>query len=217
MEKSKERMLGSDTSSPGFLQHCLLSKQALASEEFICAHCQNFARLLGLLDAIWSTIRGIDGGLLPTDEQKIMLQSVLLQAKELWLEMKLSMLQPKWHLTFNGCLLEQFNRYGGLADKSDETIEKGHRTLTNLRKRFRSISSYEQQESYIRRELRRQRSPLIQQHINKYETMIKQSDATKRARDTMERLDSNKKAKQERRERPISPIKRGGAYTIVDL
>jgi hypothetical protein len=34
--------------------------------------------------------------------------------------------------------------------------------------------------------------------------MIKQSDATKRARDTVERLDSNKKAKQERREAHIT-------------
>jgi hypothetical protein len=75
--------------------------------------------------------------------------------------MKLSTLQPKWHLTFDGHLLEQFNKFAGLADKSDETIEKGHQTLKNLRERFRGISSYEQREVCIRRELRRSRSPEI--------------------------------------------------------
>jgi hypothetical protein len=44
--------------------------------------------------------------------------------------MKLLTLQPKWHLTFDGHLLEQFKKYGGLADKSsDETIEKDTRPL----------------------------------------------------------------------------------------
>jgi hypothetical protein len=46
--------------------------------------------------------------------------------------MGLSTLQPKWHLTFDGHLMEQFKQHGGLADKSDETIEKGHQTLKTL-------------------------------------------------------------------------------------
>jgi hypothetical protein len=113
-----------------------------------------------------------------------LLQTALLEAKELWLAMNLSTLQPKWHLTFYGHLLEQFNRYGGLADKSDETIEKWHQTLKTLRDRFRGITLYEQKETCVRRELCRGQSPEIQQHIDKYEASIKQSDATKRARDT---------------------------------
>jgi hypothetical protein len=198
MEKSRELVLGTDD-SPGFLQQCLLSKIATATEEFVQTTCNNYSRLLGLLDAIWSTVRGLSGGLLPTNEQKMGLQVSLEQAKALWLAMDLSTLQPKWHLTFDGHLLHQFNKFGGLADKSDETIEKGHQTLKQLRDRFRGVSSYEQKETCIRRELRRGRSPEIQQHIDKYEASIKQSDATKRARDTAERVDNKKKAKQEKR------------------
>jgi hypothetical protein len=204
MEHSQDLLLGKED-YPGFLQKCLLSRHpTAASEDTVRATCQNYARLLGLLDAIWSTIRGLDSGLLPTDGQKIMLQTALLQAKELWLDMKLSTLQPKWHLTFDGHLLEQFNKYGGLADKSDETIEKNHQTLKVLRDRFRGISSYEQRETCIRRELRRSRSPEIQGIIDKYEALIKHSATTKRATDTAERVHGNKRAKLEKREAHIA-------------
>jgi hypothetical protein len=118
----------------------------------------------------------------------------------LWLRMELSTLQPKWHLTFDGHLLEQYNIYRGLADKSDESIEKGHQTLKALREWFRGISSFNTQETCIRRELRRSRSPEIQQIIDKYEAMSKQSNTTKRALDTVERQDNKRQAKQERRD-----------------
>jgi hypothetical protein len=93
MEKSQDLVLGKED-SPGFLQKCLESKHpnSMASEDTVRATCQTYSRLLGLLDAIWSTVRGQDAGLLPTDAQKIMLQTALLQAKELWLDMKLSTL-----------------------------------------------------------------------------------------------------------------------------
>jgi hypothetical protein len=103
-------------------------------------------------------------------------------------------------------LLQQFNKYAGLADKSDKTIEKGHQTLKTLRERFKWISSYEQQESSIRRELRRSRLPEIRKIINQYEALIKQSSGTKRALDTEEGLGSKKKAKQEKREAFIASL-----------
>jgi hypothetical protein len=112
--------------------------------------------------------------------------------------------QPKWHLTFDGHLFDQFLQYGGLADKSDESIEKGHQTLKVLRDRFRRIPSYEQRENCIRRELRRQRSPEIQRHIDIYESKIKHAVGNKRGRDNTERQLANKKVKEEKRE----------AYTI---
>jgi hypothetical protein len=129
----------------------------------------------------------------PTDEQTKSLADALKEAKALWLQMGLSTLQPKWHLTFDGHLLQQFTKYGGIADKSDETIEKGHQTLKALRDRFRGISSYKQRETCIRREIRRTRSPEIQQHIDNFEAMIKQSTGTKRAMDTATRQDNNKR------------------------
>lgn len=98
-------------------------------------------------------------------------------------------------------LLHQFTKYGGLADKSDESIEKGHQTLKALRNRLRAIPSYEQRETCIRTELRRGRSPEIQQHIDNFEAMKRQSSASKRAMDTPERQDNNKRAKQEKGKR----------------
>lgn len=200
MGKSKEIFLGNEDGTPGFLQKCLLSKCDTISEETVRATCQDYCRLFGLLDAIWSTVRGLDAGLLPTEDQTTTLANALTKAKALWLQMKLSTLQPKWHLTFDGHLLDQFTKFGGMADKSDETIEKGHQTLKTLRDRFRGISSYEQRENCIRRELRRARSTKIQNQIDKYELKIKQSTTAKRAINTGERQDTKKKAKKEKRE-----------------
>jgi hypothetical protein len=67
-----------------------------------------------------------------------------------------------------------------------------------------TISSYEQKETCIRRELRRSRSPEIQQIIDKHEALTKQSASSKRATDTAERVDGNKKAKQEKRDAYIA-------------
>ena len=72
-----------------------------------------YCRLLGLFDAIWSTVRSLHSGLLPTIKQKRSLENGLKEAKTLWLKMKLSTLQPKWHLTFDGHHLDQFSKYGG--------------------------------------------------------------------------------------------------------
>jgi hypothetical protein len=168
------------TQTQGFLQLCLQNKTNFAMDETIQSTCRQYYRLLGLLDAIWSSVRGLDAGLLPTDAQQLQLQTALLEAKELWIvEMKLSTLPPKWHLTFDGHLLEQFKKYGGLADKSNETIEEGHQTLKTLRERYRCISSYEARDTCIRRELRRSKSTEMQQQIDKYNNMIKH-DTTER-------------------------------------
>lgn len=155
---------------------------------------------MGLLDAIWSSVRGIDAGLLPTDQQKESLKRAIEKGKKLWLEMKLSALQPKWHLTFDGHLCNQYCKYGGLADKSDESIEKWHQVLKGLRERFRGIASHEKKETCIRRELRRQRSPHIRSVLDKCQAKIKQSTNTKRAADTKEQQQSRKRAKMEKRE-----------------
>ena len=200
MEKCNSLFNGhGDNGTPGFIELCRLSKCPTMLEDTLVTKCNEYRSLMGLLDAIWSSVRGLDAGLLPTDEQKERLAEALKEGKALWLRMGLSTLQPKWHLTFDGHLLDQFTKYGGLADKSDESIEKGHQTLKALRNRFRGIPTYEQRETCIRRELRRGRSPEIQQHIDNFEAMIKQSSASKRAMDTAERKDNNKRAKLEKR------------------
>lgn len=206
MGKCQEIWMGKeDGTPPGFLQKCLLSKCDTTTEETVTATCRQYCRLLGLLDAIWSTVRGVDAGLLPTTEQKASLADALAEAKALWLRMKLTTLQPKWHLTFDGHLLDQFTKFGGLADKSDESIEKVHQTLKTLRDRYRRISSYETRENCIRRELRRARSTEIQGHIDKYEEKKQQSTTAKRTIDFGQRQETNKKAKMEKREAFIAP------------
>jgi hypothetical protein len=63
--------------------------------EIITNKCNQLAQLMGLSDATWSTVRGIDGGLLPTQEQVVHPHKALAKAKHPWVEMKLSALQQK--------------------------------------------------------------------------------------------------------------------------
>jgi hypothetical protein len=87
---------------------------------------QAHSELLGCLDAIWLAVHGFDSGLLPTDAQLVFLEAAISEGKRQWLELGLSTNQSKWHLTFDGHLLDCVKSFGGLADKSDEVIEKGH-------------------------------------------------------------------------------------------
>jgi len=83
-------------------------KQATIADAAIDLKCTQFARMMGLLlDAIWSSVRGIGAGLLPTDTQVQHLRRATSEGKTLWLRMNLTALQPKWHLTFDVHLLHQ--------------------------------------------------------------------------------------------------------------
>jgi len=72
------------------------------------------AKMLGLLDAIWSNVQGIDAGLLPTKAQVLYLRKALDEGKSLWNQLDLGTLQPKWHVTFDGHLVDQVIKHGGL-------------------------------------------------------------------------------------------------------
>lgn len=175
------------------------------SDDSIKAKCRSFAKLFGLLDVIWANVRGVEAGLLPTDEQCNQLEKALAEAKQLWIDMELTTNQPKWHLTFDGHLLHQVKTYGGLADKSEDCIEKYHQTLKSLCDRFRGVKSYKHRETCIRRELRRRRSPQIKAIIDTYEASIKQRSTTKRKHDTLERQSDKKEAKKVKREAFTEP------------
>ena len=125
--------------------------------------------------------------------------------KKLWIDMCLTTRQPEWHLSFDGHLLSAVKRFGGLADKADDTIEKFHQTLKTLRGRFRGTRSYEQRERCIRRELRRSRSPAIMKVITYYEASIKQQAGTKRQLDTIARQADKQEAKKAKREASVAP------------
>jgi len=109
-------------------------------------------------------------------------------------------LQPKWHLAFDGHLLQHVVKFGGLADKADDTIEFQHQILMKLRQRYRSITSYQRREGCIRRELRRRKSPEIQAHIDKYEASIKLKTDGKRQHDATARHVEQRNAKRVKRE-----------------
>ena len=92
-------------------------------------------------------------------------------------------------------------KYGGLADKSDESIELQHQTLRRLGDRFRSITSYQKKETCIRKELRRDKSPEIQKQVDKcIATKKRVKRDSKRALDFTERQHEERETKRVKRE-----------------
>jgi hypothetical protein len=103
MELAEELVVGlDDRKIPSFLDRILSQKIATITNEAVEEKCRSFGKLFGLLDLIWSSVRGVEGGLLPTDEQIGQLERTLADTKKLWLHLGLTTLQPKWHLTFDG-------------------------------------------------------------------------------------------------------------------
>jgi hypothetical protein len=109
---------------------------ALETTEGIQQTVEDYKNLMGCLDAIWSAVRGLDLGLLPTLADLVFLEKAIAEGERRWLELGLSTLQPKWHLTFDGHLLDCVKSCGGLANKSDEAIGKGHQEWKQLQERF---------------------------------------------------------------------------------
>ena len=142
---------------------------ALATMEGIQKTVEDYKNLMGCLDAIWSAVRGLDLGLLPTAADLVFLEKAIAEGKRRWLELGLSTLHPKWHLTFDGHLLHCVDACGGLADKSDEAIEKGHQEWKRLQERFCRIRNFEQQQKCIVRAWRRQQHYSIVATVAEFE------------------------------------------------
>jgi hypothetical protein len=134
------------------------------SAESVETKCDTFENLLGQLDAVFSMAKSIDG-LLPTEEYINQLERAVKAARASWPAMGLTTNQPKWHLTFDGHFVHQVQKYGGLADKSDEFIEKGHQEWIKLKRRFARIADFKQVETCIMRAWRRSRHPEVRAHV----------------------------------------------------
>ena len=71
MEQSKLLFIGKeedgDVIEEGFLHKCLAVKINSIDSATITQKCNEYAKLLGILDFIWSSVRGVQG-LLPTEE-----------------------------------------------------------------------------------------------------------------------------------------------------
>jgi hypothetical protein len=89
-----------------------------------------------------SNVRGVDAGLLATDEQLNFLERTVLKGKALWIGMGIETLQPKWHLAFDGHLVHQAKQHRGLADKSEDPIEKGHQEGKEMNRRCGRIANF---------------------------------------------------------------------------
>jgi hypothetical protein len=68
----------------------------------------------------------VDAGLLPTEDQIVTLEQTIEPTRVLWLQSGWSTDQPKWHLLFDGHLVDQVRMFWGLADKLNDVIEKAH-------------------------------------------------------------------------------------------
>ena len=105
--------------------------------------CKSYALLLKSLGAIWSQVRGIEKGLLPTTENKVELSNAIAKGKQIWLDLGITTNQPKWHLTFDGHLEEQYDRLGCIADKAEDAIEFEHQTWSKLDFKYRHVMNFE--------------------------------------------------------------------------
>jgi hypothetical protein len=97
--------------------------------------------------------------------------------KALWIGMGIGTLQPKWHLAFDGHLVHQAkNKHRGLADKSEDPIEKGHQEGKEMNRRCGGIANFSKRHNCIRRALRRRRHHEIQFHIESFEMKKKKKE-----------------------------------------
>ena len=117
---------------------------------------------------VFKNLDGIDKGLLPIPENVKELKTALKGAKKRWIDVRISKFQPKWHYVFDGHLLDQYENRGGLADKSDKTIEKGHQEWKILRQRFCRITNFEAREKAMVTTWCRRKHPNIQQALGKF-------------------------------------------------
>ena len=124
--------------------------------------CDKFQAVLQNQNEIWSRVRGIDG-LLPTEEHLKELKEAIETGKKLWKQVGLSTKQPKWHYTFYlQHLYAMVVKFGGIADKTDEYIEKDHQYWKVREARFCRITSFKTQQLAMRRAERRSRHPQVE-------------------------------------------------------
>jgi hypothetical protein len=143
---------------------------ALGTIQGIQKTMEDYKNLMGCLDAIWSAVCGLDLGLLPTAADLVFLEKAIAEGKRRWLELGLSTLQLKWHLTFDGHLLHCVEVCGGLAGKPDEAIEKGLQEWKRLQESFCRIRNFEQQQKCIVRAWRWQQHYFIVATVAKFES-----------------------------------------------
>jgi hypothetical protein len=60
--------------------------QSQLTKQEVKAKISKFGKILGLFDSMFAQIRGVEAGLLPTEEQTLKLEETINMAHKLWLE-----------------------------------------------------------------------------------------------------------------------------------
>ena len=159
---------------------------------------EKFDHLLSILDGFWSMTRGVEG-LLPTAEYMDKLTRAAEQGIELWDELVVSTKQSKSHLTFDVHILEQMIDFDGLADKTDEYIEKGCQHWKKYQAHYCcSADTVKQQKSIFKAEPMSHHQQ-VGLHIEKT-AEPKQSKDTRRKRKAQENQETERAEKLTKRE-----------------
>lgn len=109
---------------------------------------QKYTELLLVLDVVIALLRTPA----PTDEEILKAQEAILVLEVMWREMELN-ITPKAHILFCHTIY-QFVKYGGIADKVEDFVEKAHqqgKRLDNIVKRMPSQCYIQQSLTKIKR------------------------------------------------------------------
>jgi hypothetical protein len=103
---------------------------------------EKYKNVLGKLDVVYSTFKGVDG-LLPMEAEVHQLAKVVLDAQTLWLNCSFNINENlKCHLIFYGHLVHQFWKYGGLPNKNEDVIEFNHQTWKGEKEPTRMVKNF---------------------------------------------------------------------------
>jgi hypothetical protein len=120
--------------------------QSRLTEQEMKEEIAKFGKMMGMFDSIFAQVRGIDAGLLPTEDQISTLVDTIEKTRVLWVGSGWSTDQPKWHLLFDGHLVDQVRLFWGLADKLDDVIEKAHQPWKREKERTWNIKNFKMQQ-----------------------------------------------------------------------
>ena len=124
-----------------------------------------FGKMLGMIDSIFAQVRGVKAGLLPTEEQIGTLETTIGKWCELWLGCGFSTNQPKWHLLFDGHLVDQVHMFWGLAEKLDDVTEKAHQPWKREKEQTWNFKKFKMQQKEQLAAVRKQNHCKIQAEL----------------------------------------------------
>jgi hypothetical protein len=153
-----------------------------------------------ILDVVYSAVRGVDG-LLPTEAEIVQLEKVVADAKTLWLDCGFNIKgNPKCHLIFDGHLVHQFLKYGGLANKTEDVIEFDHQIWKREKERTRTVKNFRTQQRCQVKKMRRTQHYKVRFIIERFKRERKREKTPAQKEHTFQKQTAKAEAKQTKRE-----------------